>query len=72
MAAASKVIKQAAVLSKSSHRQLRGKPFVFENKDAAAFAKRELGEIRKLVETFKVPEPTADATSDSDWVFKDL
>jgi len=65
MTAASKVIKQAEVLSKSGHRQLRGKIFVFENKDAAAFAKRELGEIRKLVETFRVPEPTAAANSDS-------
>ena len=60
--AAGAVISQSEVLSKSSHRQLKGKSFVFEQKDAVALIKVEMGEARRLVAAFTV----ADGHEDED------
>lgn len=69
--ALSTVISQSEVLSNSSHRQLKGKSFVFEHKDAIALIKVEMGEARRLVDAFAVAdgkedENISDRTSEED------
>ena len=63
--AVSPIMSQAEVLSKSSHRQLKGKSFVLENKDATALVKVEIGEIRRLVQAFAIADGHQDNSSDN-------
>ena len=63
--AVSPIMSQAEVLSKSSHRQLKGKSFVLEHKDATALVKVEIGEIRRLVQAFAIADGHQDNSSDN-------